>query len=835
MISLSRALLLGGLLAPTAQAQVTLEFPLQAGPRLATGERLLRPDHDAIAGLASLAGTGPLRLVGLALLGEEVVDLDLVPIDIGRLRFGFQVDGRPRPDLLDGLGLSVWRGHVSGDPDALVQVAFGHYGTQGWIEREGETLHLVARPDESGDYLLGHTLVTSDALMAARGVVAQRGCGLDSLPEMHGEGAPPPPTPILGLGSGGPCSLQECTIAMETDYQLFQVFGNLSAMTSYVTTLLTFISDRYETQVSTVLTFPYLQFYTNSNDPWSSQDGGGGAGDLLNEFRNAWVGNVPAGARLAHFMSGAGLGGGVAWLDVLCNNQYNFAVSGNINGGTGFPVQQSTTNWDFMVVAHELGHNFASPHTHDYCPPLDQCAPSGYFGQCQSQQVCTSSGTIMSYCHLCSGGTGNITTYFHPTAAAVMTLAAGNCLPQFGGGITGSFPVFVQPDTSTPVTAQILGTPVGGVQLRHRTNGGTWQTVAMANQGGGQWSADLPPASCSDALEVYVQYTDLDCGLITDPPGAPGVVFTPEVGVPLELFADDFEQDLGWFNTNLGASAGNWERGIPVNDPSWAYDPVSDYDGSGRCFLTQNQLGNTDVDGGAVRLTSPAMDLSGGVTLVRYAYFLRLTNQDGADRLLVEASDNGLAGPWFQIALHATDGGLAWRTHSIPAAELLAAGLQPSADWRFRFTANDANPQSIVEAGLDAFEVLGIDCVEPGPTAYCAPANANSVSPSGAALSAVSGAPGGVLTLHLDGVPLQPGIFFYGPNQVDLPFGCGRRCVGGTTLRSGVYFPDGTSFQAMVDTSVGTPNPFRIQYWYRDPAYEATCGSGFNLSNALAY
>lgn len=835
MMPLSRALLLGALLAPAVQAQVTLEFPLESGSRLPSGERVLSPDHGAIASLAALAGQGPVRLLGLTLPDGEVVDLDLVPIDIARRRFGFRVDGRPRPDLLDGLGLSVWRGHVSGEPHAPVHIAFGHYGSHGWIEREGQTLHLVARPDAGGDYLLGHTLITSDALLAARGVVGQLGCGLGDLPEMHGEGAPPPPTPAIGLGSGGPCSMLECTIAMETDYQLFTVFGNLGAMTSYVTTLLTFVSDRYETQINTVLTFPYLQFYTNSNDPWTTQDGGGGAGALLTEFRNAWVGNVPTGARLAHFMSGANLGGGVAWLDVLCNNQYNFGVSGNINGGTTFPVQQNTTTWDFMVVAHEIGHNFASPHTHDYCPPLDQCAPSGYFGQCQTQQACTSSGTIMSYCHLCSGGMANITTYFHPSCVLTMSLAAANCLPQFGGGITGTFPVFVQPGASTPVTAQILGTPVGGVQLRHRTDGGAWQTVAMTNQGGGQWSADLPPASCGDALEVYVQYTDLDCGVITDPPGAPGATYAPEVGLALELFADDFEQDRGWFNTNLGATAGNWQRGIPVNDPNWAYDPVSDHDGSGRCYLTENQLGNSDVDNGAVRLTSPAMDLSGGVTLVRYAYFLRLTNQNGADRLLVEASSSGLAGPWVEIAVHTTDGGLSWRTHAIPGADLLAAGLLPSADWRFRFTANDANPQSVVEAGLDAFEVLGIDCVDPGPTSYCTPGNANSVSPGGAVLSAVSGSPGGVLTLQLDGVPLQPGIFFYGPNQVDLPFGCGRRCVGGTTTRSGVYFPGGSSFQAVVDTSGGAPNPFRIQFWYRDPAHEPICGGGFNLSNALAY
>ena len=74
----------------------------------------------------------------------------------------------------------------------------------------------------------------------------------------------------------------------------------------------------------------------------------------------------------------------------------------------------------------------------------------------------------------------------------------------------------------------------------------------------------------------------------------------------MTLFADDFETNQGWTEANLGASSGDWERGVPVNDPNWSYDPASDYDGSGSCYLTQNQSGNTDVDHGAGQLVSPA-------------------------------------------------------------------------------------------------------------------------------------------------------------------------------------------------------------------------------------
>jgi hypothetical protein len=127
----------------------------------------------------------------------------------------------------------------------------------------------------------------------------------------------------------------------------------------------------------------------------------------------------------------------VAWLDVLCDPEYGFSVSGNLSGATPFPIEVGPLNWDFDVVAHEIGHNFNALHTHDYCPPLDECAPDGYFGSCQTAQDCTDQGTIMSYCHLCPGGFLNKTTFFHPVSASDMrTAAEAGCLTDFSGMLT---------------------------------------------------------------------------------------------------------------------------------------------------------------------------------------------------------------------------------------------------------------------------------------------------------------------------------------------------------------------------------------------------------------
>ena len=160
----------------------------------------------------------------------------------------------------------------------------------------------------------------------------------------------------------------DCRVAVETDYQLFQKFGTVGGVTNYVSGLFSAVSDRYFTDIQTTLSIAYLGIYTTAADPWTSQDSGGNSGALLNEFVDAWTPNAwPASANLAHFVSGANLGGGVAYLDVLCNQSFGFGVSGNVAGNidwSSWTGQPGNFIWDFVVVAHEIGHNFGSQHTH---------------------------------------------------------------------------------------------------------------------------------------------------------------------------------------------------------------------------------------------------------------------------------------------------------------------------------------------------------------------------------------------------------------------------------------------------------------------------------------
>lgn len=830
------ALLVSG----ASASQVTIPSPFEPAPRDVEVDGL--PLRLSPASVDQIAQRKHVVLESVRLPSGESVDLELERIEHERLRFGFQVDDAARPDLLDGLSLSLWKGSVRGEPGSEVRLSFSRKGTRGWIKSGGDLVHVLARPSSSGSWSNGSVWFVEDAELVRRGARFQNDCqalpvppaaGAPSTPRIQDLGGVLPTGGQAALGTG--CGLQECRMSITSDYQLFQRFSDLDAMTAYVTTLLGFVSDTYETQASTILTFPYVAFYTTAADPWVAQDTGGNSIAVLYELQAAWGTSAPNGGHLGHLISGANLGGGVAFLDVLCAPGFNFGVSGNVDGFLPFPVIQGTANWDFIVFAHEVGHNFNALHTHDYCPPLDECAPNGYFGTCQTQQACISTGTIMSYCHLCSGGTGNVATSFHPISASYMAIASTTCLPRYLE-LHPDLPESVVPNTSTPVTVDVAGQPQSGVNLLWRpTPASSYQTLVMSQIAGCTYGATLPGFGCSETPDFYFTYVDTSGVTITSPPTAPTLTHGVAVGTLSTVFGDDFEANLGWTTSIAGATAGQWERGVPVNDAGWAWDPAADGDGSGSCWLTQNATGNTDVDGGSVTLESPPLDLSGPGVVLEYDYYLRLNVSNGYDALVVEATVNGSGGAWAVIARHTTDVDGTWRRNSIDEAAFAAAGVTPTNGTRIRFTANDGNPSSIVEAGVDGLRVARRGCNGVGAN-FCTPVASSLGTPALVTATGTASVGANNLVLRAGPVPANTlGAFYFGSGAVQVPFGNGMRCAEGPGFFLGVRPASGGGITQVVNV---TTNPaagqlvagstWNFQCWFRDPA---AGGAKFNLSD----
>jgi hypothetical protein len=430
-----------------------------------------------------------------------------------------------------------------------------------------------------------------------------------------------------------------------------------------------------------------------------------------------------------------------------------------------------------------------------------------------------------------SGGQNSGTGLNHPGMQAFLADPKGIC---FAGGMSEGQPMpgVIPPGVTTDLFLSITGTPTSGTPtLHYRTSGGGFSTQALVDLGGGSWRGTLPALACGDSPEWYFSADFASCGTVTLPGNAPTSVYSALVGTETVRFTDDFEADTGWTTAVAGASSGQWQRGVPVNDTGWTYDPVSDGDGSGSCYLTQNAIGNTDVDGGSVLLTSPPLSLAGlsNVT-ISYLYYLYLTDNDA---MTVSVSTNGLAGPFTTVVSHSTSGGLSWRGHVITSADLAAAGVGAlTNDVRVRFTATDADPQSIVEAGVDGFKVANVDCGGGGlGQSYCFPgASGALISASGSASVQAND-----LVLQADPVPTnQTGLFIYSNGQQQKPFANGFLCVGPTVYRMVPPVGSGATGVLVKQVDYATlPSPilpnsvWNFQAWFRD-------GTGSSdLSDAL--
>ncbi len=364
---------------------------------------------------------------------------------------------------------TCFRGTVAGDPTGWAAITLTADGALGTVETQGERLQLA--PVDARVRAGGGPLVAFSSADEAASTATPFGCGVDADSEhMLAPNGLRPRLPREATPQGVTIDAQRKTfnIAIDCDYELYTHFGsNLTNATAYVVSLMNVVSLIYQRDVEAQLLVPYLNFWTTVSDPYT----GATTSAQLPEFRTWWNANRTGVSRnLAHLLSGRSLGGGIAYVGVLCSNTNGYGVSA-IDASYTYPTNTST--WDVTVVAHELGHNFGSYHTHScnwqalgYLPTnalIDSCQVGE--GGCLSPtlHVPPDKGTIMSYCHLLSGGQSNIRLDFHPICIDYMRqwIDAAGCAAT--------------PSPLPPRTPAIAATPGGG-QVTWTAGGSTGVT-----------------------------------------------------------------------------------------------------------------------------------------------------------------------------------------------------------------------------------------------------------------------------------------------------------------------------------------------------------------------
>ncbi len=271
-----------------------------------------------------------------------------------------------------------------------------------------------------------------------------------------------------------------------------------------------------------------------------------------------------------------------------------------------------------------------------------------------------------------------------------------------GGGV--EFTVNVTP---------LFGEALPGTGVLHLDRGNGFESFAMNEVTPGVYEANFPATHCGSTVSYFVSVMAGDGSLVCDPVNAPDDTYMAVSGYSSEVaFDDNFESHQGW-TVSGDAADGHWERAIPAGGGDRG-DPPVDGDGSGRCYVTDNADGNSDVDAGSTILTSTILNANGpGAMDAVLSYYRWYSNDLGGapkqDVFVVEISNDGGA-TWTNLetvgpAGSEVSGG--WFQKSFRIRETLL----PSGQMQLRFNASDLGEGSVVEAGVDGVRLVIVKCL----------------------------------------------------------------------------------------------------------------------------
>ncbi|MFN0173080.1 MAG: fibronectin type III domain-containing protein [Saprospiraceae bacterium] len=408
---------------------------------------LLNLDQGAVAELLQVA---PQALRFAIPTAEGTIELELAQVEI--LAPDFLVSTNAQENVPYQKAVH-YRGIVLGDTHSIASLSISSSGLMAMVANESGTYELGQLEDGSGDYVYYKT----QNLKA----LSPNTCFSDEESLMGDDGS------TQGSDDRG-VGCKTVQVYFECDYKLYMDKGsNTTNVGNYVTGLFNQIATLYANEnVGIVISQIYV--WTTS-DPYVGYNS---TSAVLNAFRQTR--GTTFNGNLAHLLSTRNLGGGIAYVDVICVKQYAYGVSAITSSYQNVP----TYSWTVEVVTHELGHNLGSWHTQSCNWPtgaLDNCVNPE--GSCPPGPPPVNGGTIMSYCHLTGHGI-NFNKGFGPTPGARIRdkVLNSSCVPQ-----NGTIPTGLASSNITGTSATLSWLPVAGatsytVQYKLSTSS-SWTTA----------------------------------------------------------------------------------------------------------------------------------------------------------------------------------------------------------------------------------------------------------------------------------------------------------------------------------------------------------------------
>lgn len=302
-------------------------------------------------------------------------------------------------------------------------------------------------------------------------------------------------------------------VYVEVDNDIVVGKGSVQAAADYVTGAFSQVSLLYSRESINLSLGEMLVW--DVADPYT----GTSTSTLLNQFTTRLSGNFNG--DIAHLVGYVG-GGGRAYIDALCSKYYATGFSDINSTYSNIPVY----SWTINVLAHEIGHNLGSPHTHDCAwngnnTAIDGCGNQAGYGGCTGP--IPSKGTIMSYCHLLSGVGIDFNLGFGPqpgdlmrsrvyNAPCLTTCSAPNTLDVGISQIISPRDLVCAGSVSPVVRLSNFGSvTLTSVQIVSRSDAGTPVTFQWNGNlsAGAATNVTLAAISIADGTHTFHAYTNL--------------------------------------------------------------------------------------------------------------------------------------------------------------------------------------------------------------------------------------------------------------------------------------------------------------------------------------
>ncbi|GAB3717256.1 hypothetical protein GCM10027592_59230 [Spirosoma flavus] len=315
------------------------------------------------------------------------LELELVPVNLFAPGFNVVTHSPDTTFRFEASHVTYYQGMIKNNPRSVVALAFSDENVVGLIS-DSTGNRVLTKQRKRADLLTDYVLYNEQAVQTK---VRPFACNVAD------EG-----TSVLLASPGEKMTksnvcVKYVGIYLEADYALYQSYGgNVADLTEDILFVFNQVTTLYRNENVYV---QLAQLYIwNTTDPYSTATT---SAATLAAFKSHWsnFGNGFPG-QIAHLMSSRNLGGGLAdGYNGLSDKSTAYSLNGGLN--PAFAAPYPTFSWEVNAIAHELGHNFSSHHTH-WCGwpggPIDNCAyPEN--GPCTAGPAPVNGGTIMSYCY----------------------------------------------------------------------------------------------------------------------------------------------------------------------------------------------------------------------------------------------------------------------------------------------------------------------------------------------------------------------------------------------------------------------------------------------------